>query len=232
MVKEQFILQDLIPSSLCLLQFYISSHVGMPILGGTDNFGWFFHGQKYPARLSHFIMSLLLSQALYRSASLLFSGLRNANLTSKTQLIGPYLPLLISIHMLSILGPPSLLLTLHQCVCNAFFWASSVVSPWCLWISVTPSFPHLPCACSSFPKTSHVHQPTHPRFSGTQISSLSSFQTWLSNAAGQHSNFSLTTSHLPPPLSLIFLEWQCIYLFSKLCYSNSYELEQQKWKKQ
>lgn len=57
-VKEWFILQDLATSLLCLLQLYTSSHVGPPTLRGTANFGSFFNGQKYPARLSHFTASL------------------------------------------------------------------------------------------------------------------------------------------------------------------------------
>lgn len=152
------------------------------------------HGQKYPARLSHFIISLLLSQALCRSASLLFSGLCNANPTSKTQFIGPYL------HPQAIHARPSISTfaspPVHlQCFLLGKFCCLSLMS-----VNIGDSFlTHLPCACSSFPKTSHVHQPTHPSLSVTQISSLSSFQTWLSNAAGQPSNFSLITSHLLPP---------------------------------
>lgn len=179
-----------------------------PLSGGPPILG---HSLMVRNTLPDSLISLLLSQALCRPVFHFFSGLCNTNHTSKTQLRGPYLPPVLSIHMLSMPGPRSLLLPLHHRVCNAFFWASSAVPPLFLWTSVTHSLPSLPYACYSFPKTCCVHQPTCPSLSLTQISSRSTFQTWLSSAAEQHSNFRLTTSHLSPPHSLIFLDCGSAY---------------------
>lgn len=87
-VKEWRILQDLVPSPLCLLQLYISSHVGPPTFGGTDNFGLFFNCQIPCQTLLFHCFSHRHSADLYPSSFLDFTILT----ILQRQLIRPYLP--------------------------------------------------------------------------------------------------------------------------------------------
>lgn len=177
MVKEQFILKILSPLLSASCNFTFLHMLAHQLSGGPTVLA---DSLTATNTLPDSLISLLLSQALCR--------------LSKTQLRGLYLPPLLSIHMLSMLGPfdsPPVCLQCLLCkLCCSSFISVNISDP-------IP--PHLPYSCYSFPKTSHVHQPTCPSLSTTQTSSLSSFQIWLSN-------FSLTTSHLLPPQNLIFLD--------------------------
>ena len=77
-VKERFILQHLVPSSLCFLQLYISSRAGPLLIKQYRQIGITLYLSEMPCQT---LISPLLSQALHRPVSLLFSGL-SAKLTT------------------------------------------------------------------------------------------------------------------------------------------------------
>lgn len=130
-----------------------------PLSGGPPILG---HSLMVRNTLPDSLISLLLSQALCRPVFHFFSGLCNTNHTSKTQLRGPYLPPVLSIHMLARPGPRSLLLPLHHRVCNAFFWASSAVPSLFLWTSVTRSLPSYPMPVTPSPRLAVYTNPLAP----------------------------------------------------------------------
>lgn len=146
---------SLLLSASC--NFTLLHMLAHPLSGGPPILG---HSLMVRNTLPDSLISLLLSQALCRPTSLFFSGLCNTNHTSKTQLRGPYLPPVLSIHMLSMPGP--LLLPLHHCVCNAFFWASSAVPPLFLWTSVTHSLPSYPMPVTPSPRLPIYTNPLAP----------------------------------------------------------------------
>lgn len=192
-VKENFILQDLLPSPLYFLQLHIFSHSGPPI----PRKGCLITAHSLPVRnaLQDSLISPLLSQALHRPVPpLLFWPFYNTNHTAKIaqRASSPSAALLSH----AVQAWSSLVLPFHQSYCNALSWASFGIPPSFLWHhsplqGSAPSHPR-PVPPSPKPPVSwDTNWPTCLSFPLTQIPSLGCFE---------HSKFSLATSDFLPQL--------------------------------
>lgn len=126
-----------------------------PLSGRTTDFSSFFTCQKCPAGLS--CLTTSLTSPPQTCIPLLFWPFCNINHTAEPQFRQSHLSQPLYFHTPSEPGPLSLVLPLHQCLCNVLSWTSFSLS----FLTVTPLTlyrdplpPLLPHACSSFPKTS------------------------------------------------------------------------------